>query len=468
MFKSLSDKLAGVFDKLRGRGVLNEDTVNASMREIRIALLEADVSLPVVKTFIDNVKQQAIGQEVVKSVSPANMVVKIVHDALVDLLGSENTELKRASVAPSVYMMVGLQGSGKTTSSGKLALRLKKNGQKVLLASLDVYRPAAQEQLAGLAKQIEVDCLPVVTNQKPVDIAKRALAEAKSGAYDVLILDTAGRLHIDEEMMDEVKAVEQVTNPIEKLLVVDSLSGQDAVNVANAFHDALGITGVILTRVDGDARGGAALSMRQVTGQPIKFLGVGEKTDALEVFDAKRVADRILGMGDVVGLVETAIEKVNNEEALDMAQKVFSGKFSMEDMLAQIRQIEKLGDIKGFMMMVPGMSKFREQIEKANIDNNIFKRQEAIILSMTPRERKNPDLIKASRKLRIANGSGVTVNDVNRLLKQYEQMAMASKKFKKMGPLGALRMMKQMTSGMNAQGDSKNPFMNNGGGFPPF
>ena len=321
MFKSLSDKLAGVFDKLRGRGVLNEDTVNASMREIRIALLEADVSLPVVKTFIDNVKQQAIGQEVVKSVSPANMVVKIVHDALVDLLGSENTELKRAPVAPSVYMMVGLQGSGKTTSSGKLALRLKKNGQKVLLASLDVYRPAAQEQLAGLAKQIEVDCLPVVTGQKPVDIAKRALAEAKASAYDVLILDTAGRLHIDEEMMDEVKAVEQVTNPIEKLLVVDSVSGQDAVNVANAFHDALGITGVILTRVDGDARGGAALSMRQVTGQPIKFLGVGEKTDALEVFDAKRVADRILGMGDVVGLVETAIEKSWKPKMTDGADK---------------------------------------------------------------------------------------------------------------------------------------------------
>ena len=418
MFKNLSDKLAGVFDRLKGKGILNEDTVNASMREIRIALLEADVALPVAKTFIENVKQKAIGQEVVKSVSPANMVVKIVSDELVNLLGTQNTGLNRASVAPSIYMLVGLQGSGKTTSAGKLALRLKKNGQKVLLASLDIYRPAAQEQLTGLAKQIDVDCLPIIAGQQPEEITKRALAEAKAGAYDVLILDTAGRLHIDEQMMDEVKAVEKIANPIEKLLVVDSLSGQDAVNVADAFHKALSITGIILTRVDGDARGGAALSMRQMTGQPIKFLGVGEKTDALEVFDAKRIADRILGMGDVVGLVETAMEKVNNQEAMEMAEKVMSGKFNLEDMLIQLRQIQSLGDIKGIMMMIPGMNKFREKIENANIDNKVFKRQEAIILSMTPRERKNPDIIKASRKQRIANGSGVSVNDVNRLLKQ--------------------------------------------------
>ncbi|MGN1092011.1 MAG: signal recognition particle protein [Alphaproteobacteria bacterium] len=467
MFKNLSDKLAGVFDRLKGKGILNEDTVNASMREIRIALLEADVALPVAKTFIENVKQKAIGQEVIKSVSPANMVVKIVSDELVNLLGTQNTGLNRASVAPSVYMLVGLQGSGKTTSAGKLALRLKKNGQKVLLASLDIYRPAAQEQLTGLAKQIDVDCLPIIAGQKPEEITKRALAEAKAGAFDVLILDTAGRLHIDEQMMDEVKAVEKIANPIEKLLVVDSLSGQDAVNVADAFHKALSITGIILTRVDGDARGGAALSMRQMTGQPIKFLGVGEKTDALEVFDAKRIADRILGMGDVVGLVETAMEKVNNQEAMEMAEKVMSGKFNLEDMLIQLRQIQSLGDIKGIMMMIPGMNKFREKIENANIDNKVFKRQEAIILSMTPRERKNPDIIKASRKQRIANGSGVSVNDVNRLLKQYEQMALASKKFKKMGPLGAMRMMKQMSSAMRG-GNSNNPFMNNGGGFPPF
>lgn len=465
MFKGLADKLAGVFDKLKGRGILTEDIVNDTMREIKIALLEADVALPVVKSFIASVKEKAVGQEVIKSVSPANMVVKIVNDALVDLLGEENTELKRAAVAPSVYLMVGLQGSGKTTSSGKLAARLKKDGQKVLLASLDVYRPAAQEQLSGLAKQIGVDALEIVAGQKPLEITKRALSTAKAGAYDVLILDTAGRLHIDEEMMDEVKAVEKMAGPIEKLLVVDSLTGQDAVNVADAFHKALNITGIILTRVDGDARGGAALSMRQMTGQPIKFLGVGEKTDALEVFDAKRIAGRILGMGDVVGLVETAMEKVNQDEALTMAQKMFSGRFTMDDMLAQLRQIQSLGDIKGFMMMIPGMSKFRDKIEQANIDNKIFKRQEAIILSMTPRERKNPDIIKASRKQRIANGSGVTVGDVNRLLKQYEQMAQTSKKFKKLGPLGALNMMKKMSS---MQGGSGNPFMNNGGGFSPF
>lgn len=463
MFRSLADKLAGVFDKLKGRGVLTEDIVNDSMREIKIALLEADVALPVVKTFIASVKEKAIGQEVIKSVSPANMVVKIVNDALIELLGEENTSLKRG-VSPSVYMMVGLQGSGKTTSSGKLAARLKKDGQKVLLASLDVYRPAAQEQLAGLAKQIGVDCLEIIAEQKPLQITERALNQAKSGAYDVLILDTAGRLHIDEEMMDEVKSVEQIAKPIEKLLVVDALAGQDAVNVADAFHKALNITGVIMTRVDGDARGGAALSMRQMTGQPIKFLGVGEKTDALEVFDAKRIAGRILGMGDVVGLVETAMEKVNQQEAMDMAQKMFSGKFNMEDMLTQLRQIQSLGDIKGIMMMIPGMAKFREKIEQANIDNKIFKRQEAIILSMTPAERKNPEIIKASRKIRIANGSGVSVNDVNRLLKQYEQMALASKKFKKLGPLGAISMMKKMSS----MGGAGNPFMNNGGGFSPF
>lgn len=465
MFRSLADKLAGVFDKLKGRGVLTESIVDDSMREIKIALLEADVALPVVKSFIASVKEKAVGQEVIKSVAPANMVVKIVNDALVELLGEENTELKRASTNPSIYLMVGLQGSGKTTSCGKLAARLKKDGKKVLLASLDVYRPAAQEQLTGLANQISVDCLEIIKDQKPLEITKRALNEAKSGAYDVLILDTAGRLHIDEEMMTEVKEIEKIANPTEKLLVVDSLTGQDAVNVADAFHKALSITGIILTRVDGDARGGAALSMRQMTGQPIKFLGVGEKTDALEVFDAKRIAGRILGMGDVVGLVETAMEKVNQEEAMDMAQKMFSGKFNMNDMLAQLRQIQSLGDIKGIMMMIPGMSKFREKIENANIDNKVFKHQEAIILSMTPAERKNPDIIKASRKIRIAKGAGVTVNDVNRLLKQYEQMSMASKKFKKLGPLGAMRMMKQMSSMGGASG---NPFMNNGGGFSPF
>ena len=466
MFRNLADKMADVFDRLKGRGVLTESVVSDSMREIKIALLEADVALPVVKSFIASVKEKAIGQEVIKSVSPANMVVKIVNDALIELLGEENTELKRATTSPSVYLMVGLQGSGKTTSSGKLAARLKKDGKKVLLASLDVYRPAAQEQLSGLASQIGVDCLEIIKEQKPVEITKRALNEAKSGAYDVLILDTAGRLHIDEEMMAEVKVVEKIAKPTEKLLVVDALTGQDAVNVAQAFHKALNITGIILTRVDGDARGGAALSMRQMTGQPIKFLGVGEKTDALEIFDAKRIAGRILGMGDVVGLVETAIEKVNNQEAIDMAQKMFSGKFNMNDMLSQLRQIQAVGDVKHFMMMIPGMAKFRDKIENSNVDSKFFARQEAIILSMTPAERKNPDIIKASRKLRIAKGSGVTVNEVNRLIKQYEQMALTSKKFKKLGPLGAFNMMQKMSSMMGKP--SKNPFMNNGGGFPPF
>ena len=463
MFRSLADKLAGVFDRLKGRGILTEDIVNETMREIKIALLEADVALPVVKNFIQSVKEKAVGQEVIKSISPANMVVKIVNDELIELLGTQNTELKK-SVAPSTYMLVGLQGSGKTTSCGKLAAKLKKEGQKVLLASLDVYRPAAQEQLAGLAKQINVDSLEIIAHQKPLEITQRAIQKAKSEAYDTLILDTAGRLHIDDEMMEEVKAVEKIANPVEKLLVVDALTGQDAVNVANAFHDALNITGVIMTRVDGDSRGGAALSMKQMTGKPIKFLGVGEKTDALETFDAKRIAVRILGMGDIVGLVETAMEKVNQQDAMNMAEKMFSGRFNLEDMLSQLRQIQSFGDIKGIMMMIPGMSKFRDKIEQANIDNKVFKRQEAIILSMTPTERKRPEILKAGRKLRIAKGAGVSVNDVNRLLKMYEQMALTSKKFKKLGPLGAIGMMKKISS----MGSGSNPFMNNGGGFSPF
>ena len=329
----------------------------------------------------------------------------------------------------------------------------------VLMASLDIYRPAAQEQLAGLGTQIGVDTIPIIAGQKPLDITKRALDEAKKGAYDVLILDTAGRLHVDDEMMDEVRQVAEKARPTETLLVVDSLTGQDAVHVADAFHAALPLTGVILTRVDGDARGGAALSMKAVTGCPIKFLGMGEKTDALETFDAKRVAGRILGMGDVVGLVETAMEKVNQEDAVKMAERMMKGQFDMNDMLGQLQQIKNLGDVKGFMMMIPGMAKFREKIEQANIDNSIFKRQEAIILSMTPFERRHPDVLKASRKLRIAKGAGVTVNDVNKLVKQYEQMAQAMKKFKKMGPLGSLSAMKGLFGG--------NPLMNKGG-FPPF
>lgn len=459
MFNTLTDRLGQILNKIKGRGILTQEMVDEAMREIKIALLEADVALPVVKSFINTVKEQAVGQNIIKSVQPAQQVVKIVHDALVQTLDDGDSALKTAAVSPTVLLMVGLQGSGKTTSSAKLAARLKKDGKKVLMASLDIYRPAAQEQLAGLGTQINVDTVPIIAGQKPLDITKRALDEAKKGAYDVLILDTAGRLHVDDEMMDEVRLVADKAHPTETLFVVDSLTGQDAVHVADSFHAALPLTGVILTRVDGDARGGAALSMKAVTGCPIKFLGMGEKTDALEAFDAKRVAGRILGMGDVVGLVETAIEKVNQEDAVKMAERMMKGQFDMNDMLGQLQQIKNLGDVKGFMMMIPGMAKFREKIEQANIDNSIFKRQEAIILSMTPFERRHPDVLKASRKLRIAKGAGVTVNDVNKLVKQYEQMAQAMKKFKKMGPLGSLSAMKGLFGG--------NPLMNKGG-FPPF
>lgn len=464
MFKGLSDRLATVFEKLAARGLLTEEMVNESMREIKIALLEADVALPVVKDFIAHVKEKAVGEQVVKSVKPDQMVVKIVHDELVALLG-EGVDLKQTT-PPTVILMLGLQGSGKTTSSAKLGVWLKKQKKNALLASLDVYRPAAQEQLAELGRTTNIDTLPIIAGQKPLEITKRALEAARTGGYDFLILDTAGRLHIDADMMAEVAAVQKLANPSEKLLVVDALSGQDAVNVAQSFHEQIGITGTILTRIDGDSRGGAALSMRSVTGQPIRFLGVGEKTDALELFDAKRIADRILGMGDVVGLVETALEKVNQEEAQQTAQRMLSGQFDLNDLLSQLRQMNKLGDIKGVMKMIPGLSKFQKKIDEADIDQSIFRRQEAIILSMTPKERKNPDLLKAARKIRIANGAGVEVSDVNRLLKQYEQMASVMKKFKKMGPLGMMSMMKKMGA---MSGDSNlDSLMKQGGNFPPF
>ena len=460
MFNGLADRLAKIFDKLAGRGIITETVMDETAREIKIALLEADVALPVVKEFIASVKEKAIGAEVTRSIQPSQMVVKIVHDELVHVLG----ESKALDLIPSkqnVVLMVGLQGSGKTTSAAKIALKLKKEGKKVLLASLDVYRPAAREQLQEMATKYELDCLPIITDEKVQDITKRALNEAKLGLYDVLILDTAGRLHIDDEMMAEVIAVRNLSQPQETLLVVDSLMGQDAVNVAREFKEKVGITGTVLTRVDGDARGGAALSMRIVTGVPIQFLGVGEKADALETFDAKRVADRILGMGDVVGLVETAMEKVNQEDMQAQAMKMMSGQFDMNDLLKQLEQVDKLGDIKGVMKMIPGISKFSKQIDQANIDNRLIKRQAAIILSMTPKERKNPEVIKASRKIRIAAGAGVKVEDVNRLLKQYEQMADAMKKIKKMGPLGMMSMMKRMGGMFGGSGM-------NSGGFPPF
>lgn len=435
MFDTLAEKLSGVFDRLARRGALTESDVDTAMREIRIALLEADVALPVVKDFVAKVREQAVGQAVVKSVTPSQMVVKIVNDALVETLGGENAALDLNAPAPVPVLMVGLQGSGKTTTSAKLALRLKKDKKRVLLASLDVYRPAAQEQLAQLGKQIDVAVLPVIVGEKPKAIAARAMAEAKKG-YDVVILDTAGRLHIDLDMMAEVAEVRALVNPHETLLVVDALAGQDAANIAREFNEKIGITGIVLTRIDGDSRGGAALSMRAVTGRPIKFLGAGEKVEALEPFHPDRLASRILGMGDVVSLVETAAEKMDKDEAERVAKRMMDGRFDLNDLLSQLRQMQKMGDLKGLLGLIPGMGKFKAQIDAAKIDDKVFKRQEAIILSMTPRERRNPDIIKASRKKRIADGCGLTVQEVNKLLKQYDQMADMMKKVKKMGKRG--------------------------------
>ena len=435
MFDTLAEKLGGVFDRLARRGALTESDVDTAMREIRVALLEADVALPVVKDFVAKVREQAVGQAVVKSVTPSQMVVKIVNDALIETLGGENAELDLNAPAPVPVLMVGLQGSGKTTTSAKLALRLKKDKKRVLLASLDVYRPAAQEQLTQLGKQIDVAVLPVIAGEKPKAIAARAMAEAKKG-YDVVILDTAGRLHIDLDMMAEVAEVRSLVNPHETLLVVDALAGQDAANIAREFNEKIGITGIVLTRIDGDSRGGAALSMRAVTGRPIKFLGAGEKVEALEPFHPDRLAGRILGMGDVVSLVETAAEKMDKDEAERVAKRMMDGRFDLNDLLSQLRQMQKMGDLKGLLGLIPGMGKFKAQIDAANIDDKVFKRQEAIILSMTPRERRNPDIIKASRKKRIADGCGLTVQEVNKLLKQYDQMADMMKKVKKMGKRG--------------------------------
>ncbi len=439
MFESLSQRLSSVFDKLTGRGALSEADVTEALREVRVALLEADVALPVVKDFVARVRERAIGQEVVKSVSPGQMVVKIVHDELVATLGTEGVELNLNAVPPAVILMVGLQGSGKTTTSGKLAVRLKKDRKKVLLASLDVYRPAAQQQLEILARQADVGSLPIVMGEMPVAIAKRALDVGRKEGYDVVVLDTAGRLHIDQELMAEVAAVRDVAKPVETLLVTDAMIGQDAVTLAREFNEKVGVTGIVLTRVDGDSRGGAALSMRHVTGRPIKFLGMGEKLDALEVFHPDRIAGRILGMGDVVSLVEKAMETIEQEEAEKLAKRIEKGKFDLNDMLSQFKQVEKMGDLKGILGMMPGIGKMAAQLKDAKIDNKMVARQKAIIQSMTPAERKNPDLIKASRKKRIAAGCGLSVQDVNKLLKQHQQMADVMKKVGKLGQKGLMR-----------------------------
>ena len=440
MFDSLSDRLNGVFDRLRGRGALTEADVRSAMREVRVALLEADVALPVVREFVDRATEKAVGQQVLRSVTPGQQVVKIVHDALVEMLGAEEAGLEIAVTPPAVIMMVGLQGSGKTTTTAKIAKRLTdKDRKKVMMASLDVARPAAQEQLAVLGRQADVATLPIVPGQPPVEIARRALNAARLQGFDVLMLDTAGRLHVDQALMDEMKAVAGATSPQEVLLVADALTGQDAVNVAKSFVDQIDLTGIVLTRLDGDARGGAALSMRAVTGKPIKFAGVGEGIDKLEAFHPERVAGRILGMGDVVSLVERAQETIQVEEAEALAAKMAKGQFDLNDLRAQLRQMQRMGGLGALAGMLPGIGKMRNQINQSGVlEGNVLGRLDAIIGSMTPKERVKPDLLNAKRKIRVAKGSGTTVQEVNKLLKMHQEMANAMKKIRKMGGLGKL------------------------------
>ena len=441
MFDNLSDRLAGVFDKLRGRGALNESDVRSAMREVRVALLEADVALPVARDFVDQATERAVGQEVLRSVTPGQMVVKIVHDQLIETLGSDASELRIDVNPPAVVMMVGLQGSGKTTTTAKLAKRLtEKERKKELMASLDVARPAAQEQLAVLGRQANVETLPVVAGQQPVEIAKRAIQAARLQAYDVVLLDTAGRLHVDTQLMAEMKAVADASQPTETLLVVDSLTGQDAVNVAKGFAADVDLTGVILTRLDGDARGGAALSMRAVTGKPIKFAGVGEGLDALEAFHPERIAGRILGMGDVVSLVEKAAETIKMDEAEKLAAKMAKGKFDLDDLRSQIQQMQRMGGLGALASMMPGMKGMKGAMDKAQ-DSKALVHLEAMMSSMTAKERAKPELINAKRKIRIAKGSGTTVQEVNKLLKMHQEMSTMMKRLKKMGGLGKLAAM---------------------------
>jgi len=444
LFESLSGKLSGVFDRLRRRGSLSEEDVAEALREVRLALLDADVALPVVKDFIASVRERAVGVEVLDSVSPGQQVVKIVNDVMIEALGGVGVApLNLAAAAPVVFLMVGLQGSGKTTTSGKLGLRLlQRQRKKVLLASLDVQRPAAQLQLEQLAKGAGVASLPIVAGQTPLEIARRALDTGRREVFDVVILDTAGRLSIDTALMEEVRQVRAATNPAETLLVVDAMTGQDAVNTARAFNEAVGVTGIVMTRMDGDARGGAALSMRAITGAPIKLIGVGEKLDALEEFYPERVAGRILGLGDVVGLVERVSETVDQAEAEKLARKMAKGQFDLEDYAAQLRQIGKMGSISSILGMLPGAGKLQAQLEgagAANLDQKMLGRQAAIIGSMTRKERRTPEILKASRKKRVAAGSGCTVQEVNRLLKQFDDMSAMMKRMNKLGQKGLMR-----------------------------
>ena len=452
MFDGLSEKLSGILDKLTRRGALTEDDVNAALREVRRALIEADVALEVVRSFTDKVRSRAVGAEVVKSVTPGQMVVKIVHDTLVETLGADADPINLDAVPPVAILMVGLQGSGKTTSTAKIAKRLQdRSGRKVLMASLDTRRPAAMEQLAVLGGQVGVQTLPIVAGQSAVQIARRALEAARLGGFDVVMLDTAGRVTVDEALMAEVAEVKAIATPHEVLLVADALTGQDAVNTARAFDGRVGITGIVLTRVDGDGRGGAALSMRAVTGKPIKLVGTGEKMDALDEFHPGRIANRILGMGDIVSLVEKAAQTIDQEKALRIADKMRKGKFDLDDMREQLAQVEKLGGIGGLMGMMPGIAKMKDQLASANLDGKVVGRQVAIINSMTPGERRNPDVLKASRKKRIAAGSGTKVEEVNRLLKQHRQMADMMKMMGqggKRGPMAGLANMFGLGGGM--------------------
>ena len=462
--------MSGVLEGLSKNGKLTEGDVTEAMREVRLAMLEADVALPVVRDFVNKVRERAIGHEVLESVSPGQAVAKIVNDALIDALGGAGAvPLNLAAVPPVPVLMVGLQGSGKTTTSGKIALRLsQREGKKVLLASLDVYRPAAQLQLQQLAERVNaitkrVTALPIVAGQSPVEIARRALDTGRREGYDVVILDTAGRLSIDEALMDEVRQIRAVTNPAETLLVVDAMTGQDAVNTAKSFNEAVGITGVVMSRMDGDARGGAALSMKAITGAPIKLTGSGEKLEALEEFHPERVAGRILGLGDVAGLVERAAETLDHEEGERVAKKMLAGKFDLDDYVSQINQINRMGSISGILGMLPGMGKIKDMLGDKEIDTSIFKRHKAIISSMTKQERKTPGIIKASRKKRIASGSGTTVQEVNRLLKQFDDMSTMMKRISKMGLGGLMR-------GMGGAGGLADMMKGMGkpGGRPPF
>jgi len=477
LFEALGDKLGNVFDGLTGRGSLSESDVNKAMREIRVALLEADVALPVVKDFVERVRKEAVGEKVVKSIKPGQMVIKIVNDALIDMLGgtlsedeadkaevAKASELNLAAKPPAAILMAGLQGSGKTTTTGKLGLYLRTAlKKKILFASLDTNRPAAMDQLGMLAEQAGVGFLPIVKGQSALEIAKRAMKEGAKGGHDIVFLDTAGRTTINETLMDEVEAIAKETNPIETLLVADALTGQDAVETARRFHERLPLTGLVLTRIDGDGRGGAALSMRAVTGLPIKFLGTGEKLDGLEAFDAERLAGRILGQGDIVSLVEKAAQIIDEKEAQKTAEKMRKGQFDLEDLGKQLGQMQKMGGMGGLMKLMPGMGKMKKQLDAAGgIDDRLLKQQQAIILSMTPEERRKPALIKASRKKRIAAGAGMSVQEVNKLLKMHRQMADMMKKMSKGGMSG----MMQAMGGMPGMPKMPGGMMPGKGGLP--